>query len=729
MKQLTESLWLERHDDGVHILFIDVPGESVNTLKKSFAEEFESALKHIERSNDSIALALASRKDESFVVGADIKMLGESAPSEVFSNLSRIGQAAVQRLETFVVPVVAAIDGPCLGGGLELALACAGRVASSNEKTRLGLPEVQLGILPGMGGTQRLAPLVGLEAALDLLLTGKQIPATKAMALGLVDEVVPHSIVVEVARKHALRLAHDRKQKRSAFTVVRDFLVHEDLKDLLLAENPIGRKVVFDQAAKRLREKTEGHYPAPEKILDVVRHGLERGRAAGLEEEAQAFGELVTSPVSQALRHVFFAQQQTKKNPTDATVPERIGVIGAGLMGAGIALVTVDTADIPVRLRDVRLENLQAGLRTIQEALEEKVSRKRLSNREATKKLNMVTRTSGDDGFDSLDLVIEAVFEDLALKRAILGEVERKSAGRTIFASNTSSLPISVIAAEASHPENVIGMHYFSPVPKMPLLEVVRTAKTNQAVVDRVVELGRKQGKTVIVVGDGAGFYTTRILGPYLNEAARAVTEGYAVDDVDRALKNLGFPVGPLALLDEIGIDVGSKVVTILERAFGERMRPPDELLNLPTKGRLGRKVKKGFYLYGEERKKGAKRPVDEDVYAELGAPKRREASREELTTLGERCLMMMINEAIHCLEAGILARPGDGDVGAIFGLGFPPYLGGPFHFADSIGSPALVERLRSLQLRFGARFEPAPLLRRMAENNETFRSQERVSK
>ena len=396
-------------------------------------------------------------------------------------------------------------------------------------------------------------------------------------------------------------------------------------------------------------------------------------------------------------------------------------MLGAGLMGAGIAYVAAE-AGIVVRLKDRDDAALGRGLRQIAGVLDERVKRKRLTFREREEKLALVPGTTDYSGFKSCDVVIEAVFEDLAVKQTTLKEVERE-APSAIFASNASSIPIGRIAEAAQRPEKVVGMHFFSPVDKMPLLEVIRARGTDAQTVATVVALGKRIGKTVIVVNDGPGFYTSRILGPYLNEASWLLLEGVAVDEIDSALVDFGFPVGPLQLLDEVGIDVGSKVAHIMRDAFGDRMKPPEGFERIAASGRLGRKAKKGFYRY-EGVAKGEK-TVDESVYELLGGVRRGSIPREEIA---ERCVLQMVNEAAYCLGEGILRSPRDGDVGAIFGLGWPPFRGGPFRYADSLGTSRLVERLDAYQARFGMRFQPAPLLSEMARTGGKFHDRSRAS-
>ncbi len=712
------GLRLVRRSDRVAVVVFDVPDESVNTLRAEFADEFDQLLDEIERDSEIEAVVLASAKRDSFIAGADISMLAAVDSAEGATALSQRGQRVVQRLSELRVPTVAAVHGACLGGGLELALGCSGRVASTHEKTALGLPEVQLGILPGMGGTQRLPRLVGLTTALDLLMTGRKLDARRAHKMGLVDEIVPESILMQIAVARALQLVERKGKKEHVWGALRELLHPDELREMAVTENPIGRKVVFDQAKKKLLEKSRGNYPAPEKILSVVRAGLERGMTAGLEAEAHAFGELVVSPEARALRHIYFSQQFLKKEaskPVESPA-RKVAVLGAGLMGAGVAFVSVLQAGTTVRIKDLSQEGLAKGLQTISAGLESRVKKRRMSMREKAALMARVTATTDPKLLGRQDVVIEAVFEDLDLKRRVLAEVEALSGDRTIFASNTSSLPIAQIAAQARYPERVIGMHYFSPVEKMPLLEVITTDRTAGWVTETCVDLGKRQGKTVIVVGDGPGFYTTRILGPYLNEAAHGLVEGMSVEAIDADLQQAGFPVGPLALLDEVGIDVGTKVVGTLVEAFGSRLAPPPSLQLLLASGRLGRKNKKGFYDYTG--KHSGRRPVDASVYRDLGLSSPTEGKLKprgwsDAGSIAERCLLMMVNEAVHCLGEGILKSPRDGDIGAIFGLGFPPFLGGPFHFIDEQGCQEIAVRLRRLQREYGDRFAPAPLLER----------------
>jgi 3-hydroxyacyl-CoA dehydrogenase/enoyl-CoA hydratase/3-hydroxybutyryl-CoA epimerase len=697
-------LSVEKRPDGVAVIRMDVPGESMNTLQANFAEEFARMFDEVDKASDVKAVVFTSGKPDSFIAGADVRMLKAVKTQSEASELARTAHRAMARVEGFRVPIVAAIHGACLGGGLEVALACHARVASDDRKTKLGLPEVQLGLLPGGGGTQRLPRLVGVQVALDLMLTGKQLDAKRALRMGLVDEVAPAAILLEVACEHALRLAAERGEgKAGGFSKLKSFFSKEELTELALAENPLGRKVLFDQAKKQLFSKARGNYPAPERILDVVKAGLEGGFEKGLEAEAQAFGELVLSPEAAQLIGIFQATVELKKDrgvddPSVEPKPvNKVGMLGAGLMGAGIAYVTVSQAKLPVRLK--------------------RVKKKRLSDLDRDVMLAKVTPTTDYSGMRGAEVVIEAVFEDLALKHRMLADIEAHGHPKAIFASNTSSIPITQIAAAAKHPERVIGMHYFSPVHKMPLLEIIVTPKTADWVTATCVALGKKQGKTVIVVNDGVGFYTSRILGPYMNEAAWLLSEGVPVEELDSALVDWGFPVGPVTLLDEVGIDVGEKVGKIMLEAFGDRMQPPNGMEKLVADKRFGRKNARGFYLYGDKKK--GKKQVDASVYGVLGVePKPGAMNKAEIA---ERVALQMVNEAALCFGEGILRSARDGDIGAIFGLGFPPFRGGPLRWADAVGALDLVRRLERFEKQLGKRFTPAPVLVEMAQSGASF--------
>ena len=718
-----EALSIEKRDDGVAIVRMDIPGEPMNTLKADFVDTFMDVFGQLESDTEIKAIVFTSGKKDSFIAGADITMLEQVESAEDGERISLEGHKAMARIEGCSKPVVAAIHGVALGGGLEVALACHARVASDSKKTKLGLPEAQLGLLPGAGGTQRLPRLIGVQPALDMMLTGKQIDAKKARKLGLVDDVVPPSILLETAAELALSRIGKAPKSESFIDQLKD---KDAVAELALTKNPVGRKLLFDQARKQLHKQTRGNYPAQDLIIDVVRTGLEEGFEAGLAAEARGFGRLLTTPEAANLMSIFFATTALKKdsgvddpNVKPRTI-EKVGMLGAGLMGAGIAYVTTAVAKIPVRLKDRDADGVLAGLRYIRGIIDGRVKRKRMSEQAANQLMLQTTGTTRYEGFQDADVVIEAVFEDLSLKEKMVRDVEAAGRDDVIFASNTSSLPITKIAAASKHPETVIGMHYFSPVHKMPLLEIIVTDQTADWVTATCVELGKKQGKHVIVVRDGVGFYTSRVLAPLMNEAAHLVAEGVPIEKIDTAMLDWGFPVGPLKLTDEVGIDVGAKVGKIMVEAFGERMSQPAGMSKLIEDERFGRKNGRGFYLYG-----GKKKGVDESVYEVLGVEPTNKSVPDE--DIAWRCALQFVNEACRCFGEGILRSARDGDVGAVFGLGFPPFRGGPFRFVDQVGAKEVLGRLRELEKRYGPRFSPAPVLEEIARTGQTFHGEDPV--
>ncbi|HIF9232450.1 TPA: fatty acid oxidation complex subunit alpha FadJ [Photobacterium damselae] len=694
-------------DDKLAWLKIDVPNEKMNTLQDCFATEISQVLEQLEASSDIKGMVIYSGKPDNFVAGADIKMLAACETAEQAQQLATTGQELFTRLENLPFHVVAAIHGPCLGGGLELALACHSRVATLDDKTRIGLPEVQLGLLPGSGGTQRLPRLIGVANALDMILTGKQLRAKKAKKMGVVDAVVDSEILLTVAKEIAL----EHKPKRQS-----------SWQNWAMGGNPLGRSVVFDQAKKKTEQKTRGNYPATTAILEVIKHGLDKGLSQGYALEAQRFGELVMSSQSQALRHIFFATTAMKKEQgslEQAQSLTHIGVLGGGLMGAGISHVTATKAGLPVRIKDVHNDGVLNALNYNYKLLSKKRDRKIISKAQLQKQMSMLTGGTDFIGFNQLDMVVEAVFEDLALKHQMVRDIETHSKPDTIFATNTSSLPIHQIASAAQRPEQVVGLHYFSPVEKMPLVEIIPHqgtelgGATSQQTIETAITLAKKQGKTPIVVADTAGFYVNRILAPYMNEAARLLLEGEPIEHIDRSLLDFGFPVGPITLLDEVGVDIGAKISPILLAELGERFQAPDLFDTLLNDGRKGRKSGKGFYLYN-----GKKKEVDKQVYQLLNLEPEQHLAGQDLAL---RCTLMMLNEAVRCLDEGVIQSARDGDIGAIFGIGFPPFLGGPFHYMDSLGLDRVLDMFIDYSHKYGERFAPCEGIVMRAENKQSF--------
>ena len=698
--------------DGVAVVTLDLPGSALNVINAAVKDEVNRAFDTLKTDSRVKAVAFFSGKRDTFIAGADIEEFVRLKTAAEAEALSAAGQDMLNRVAAFPKPVVVGIDGTCVGGGLEFALACTYRVAADTPKTTIGLPEVKLGLLPGAGGCQRLPRLIGVRAALDIILAGKTVPAKKAFQLGLVDELVPPSILKRVALDAAKRLAGGWRPRRTA---------PRGPLGVLLDRNPLGRMLVFRMARKTLERQTHGNYPAPPAALDAVEFGLKHGLVAGLAHEARGFGALAVTDVSRKLVQIFFAQSALKKDlgvadpPSPAEV-RRLGIVGSGFMGAGIAGTAAAQAGVDVRLKDAALAPVSKGIAAARGVIEERFKRRRITRYERVRLLALVSGGADYTGFGRADLVIEAVFEDLTVKQQVLREVEAVIPETAVFATNTSTIPIADIARASSRAGQVIGMHFFSPVPRMELVEVIPSRDTAPGTVTTTVAFARRMGKTPIVVKDSPGFWVNRILAPYLNEATQALLAGAAIEDVDRAMVQFGFPVGPIALLDEVGLDVAGHSCEVLVRAFGDRVQPPAVLEAMLKAGRLGRKAGKGFYRYAGGRKQG----VDPSVYGVVGAHPNGGPRAAEIV---QRLTLAMINEAARALGEGVVRSPRDGDYAAIFGFGFAPFRGGPLRYADDLGAARVVSDLERLAERLGPRFTPCDALRERARTGAAFYS------
>ena len=701
-------------EDGIAFVEIDVAGEAVNTLSTPMVERFEEILQSVSADDSVQGMVIHSGKKDHFVAGFDIEELqGYYDDPEALQGLVERGHRLMGEVQAASIPVVAAIHGNCLGGGLELVLACHARVATDHPKTRFGLPEVMLGVIPGGGGTQRLPRVIDLAAALDLILTGRQIGSGRARSMGLVDEVVHPGILLEVAAEKVREL---QEGQESSFAENVGEFFQDPIK--LAARTP-ARAVVFNKSREQVLKKTGGHYPAPLKALEVIETSFAEGFEAGLKAEGEAFVELVQSDVARQLMNIFFMRNEVNKDKvvdgrTRPAKVNRIGVLGAGLMGAGIAQVAAHNG-YTVRMKDRDWEGLGWGMNYVNDLFQKLVKRRRYTAPEADIAFGRVTGTVEYDGLERAELVVEAVFESLELKQQMVADLEALGNKDQIFASNTSTIPIRDIAAKAERPENILGMHFFSPVHKMPLLEIIRTEKTSRKALATALKVGRDMGKTCIVVNDGPGFFTSRVIGAYINEAGWILQEGARIEDIDEAMTEFGFPVGPLKLVDEVGLDVGQKAAGVLREAFSERWDAPTALEALAEQGRKGRKNNKGFYDYEGA---GSNHP-DETVYDVL--PHGRDRRRMDRELIQQRCWLAMLNECAYSLEEEILRHPRDGDIGVIFGLGFPPFRGGIFRHADTVGLQEVVDQMNRLADQFGERLTPAKILVDMAKKGETF--------
>lgn len=723
-----KNLTIEKTKDNIVAVTIDCPDSRVNKVSSGLLDEISGVLDGLEKDATIRGVVILSGKQDNFIVGADVDELNAmKTKEEVTAYLSKAHEV-LRRVEALPFPVVSAIHGNCLGGGLELALVTSYRMASDSPKTILGLPEVQLGLIPAAGGTQRLPRLIGLQKALPLMLTAKNLRPRQALKVGMIDEIVIEHGMKDVAIQKAFSLAGGTP-KATKKVKLQDRIMNATV-NRILDQTPLGWNLVFSQARKQVMRQTMGHYPAALKIISSVEYGLKNGKEKGLKNDIGIFGNLVMDSKSKALRSLFDGMTTLKKNPFkgDAGQVKKLAVLGTGLMGHGIASVSTGICET-ILMKDVSLDAAAKGMKEVWKGLDKRARSGAITRFERDVQYGKLLPCDNYSLFRGTDLVIEAVFEDLALKRKILSEVEEATGENTIFASNTSALPITHIAEGSRRPENIIGMHYFSPVPKMPLLEIIITDRTADWVKATALEFGIKQGKTCIVVKDCPGFYTTRILIPMLNESMKLMEEGAEIKSIDAAMKQFGYPVGPVTLVDELGIDVAAHVARgEVRKLFEARgLKGSDGYTRLFEHGFKGRKNNKGFYVYdspkkgllGKFMKKKGGKPVNPEVYEILGGS-RKDMKYEQIQ---DRLALTMINEAVICLQEGILSCPRDGDIGAVFGLGFPPFTGGPFRYIDAVGAKNLVDKMNRLAETVSPLYKPAGLLIEMAAGNKKFYS------
>ena len=705
---------LELDARGVVTILIDVQDRPVNVFDDGVVSELWRIVDQLERDSTTRLVVFRSTKPSGFIAGADIRRIQQIRTEADASSVVGIGQQLFDRIENLTVPTLAVIHGQCLGGGLELALACKFRVARDDAETRLGLPEIQLGLLPAWGGTQRLPRVAGLTAALRMILEGQKLSASRAARIGLVDLAVPaDAFEAGVERFIADRLAgkpvHARKRS---------------LKARFLDGTGLGRWVVLRKAREGAL-KHGVHYPAIPVALKAVATGLSDSHAAGLTVEREGFSQLLFTATSRNLIELFFQRERARKRSTwvademsGEQAVRRVAVLGAGTMGAGIAHLAASSG-CEVVLKDINDELVAAGIGRIQALMNDAVQKGSLRREEADARLGSITGTTQWGPLKSADLAIEAVVEREQIKRNVFQQLSETLAADAVLASNTSSLPIARLAEAATHPERVAGLHFFNPVHRMQLVEVVQAPGTNETTLAKLVDFVRSTGKVPIVVADSPGFLVNRILSPYLDEAVRLICEGCTASEVDRQAVRFGMPMGPLELLDQVGLDIAAEVSgSLMPR---DTSPTPDRLRAMIERGWLGKKSGRGFYSYKDGRRGS---PTQWDAGTKTPPPASDTGVRlpaGELTALQRRLVYPIVNEAIHCVEDEIVAEAWIVDLAIVLGTGFAPFRGGPLRMADERGLSRVVQELEALQQAHGARFEPARLLRRMADEDQAF--------
>ncbi len=710
-----ESVRLEFKNDYAYITF-DLVDEKVNKLSSPIMKRLKDVIAEVSASSAK-ACFIRSAKENIFIAGADIEEIKSITTKEGFREA--IGQAheILNALEDLTMPTVALIHGACAGGGTELVLACDYRLASDDKSTKIGLPETKLGVLPGFGGCVRLPRLVGVQAALDIILAGKLVPAKKALKIGLIDEMVPKEILEE--RGHEFieaKLAKGKAKRKSYFSA-------KGMMNKVL-ESPVGRPIVFSQAKKMLLKQTKGFYPAPEKALEVIKktYGM-KNRDKALKIETEAFCEVGITDISKNLIRLFFMMEDVKKQTgvTDTNVKpndvDHIAVLGAGVMGGGIGYVAADKG-IHVRMKDINMDGIALGLRSAHELWKKLLKRRRITQTEIDQKSSYLTGGLDYAGFKQADVVIEAIVEDMNIKKKVIEETAKHCRPDCIIATNTSSLSVTEMGKAHPNPENFAGMHFFNPVHMMPLVEVIRGPQTSDVATATIFDLAKKMGKIPVVVKDGPGFLVNRLLLPYMSEALFLLEDGMSIETVDRALSHkFGMPMGPYRLMDEVGLDVGMKVLKIFREALGERIEISDLSKKLSDTGRLGKKNKKGFYLYDE---KGKQLEVDQTIYKELGLPTpKNKLSEEEVI---QRCMYTMVNEAAETLLRDNIVESAEKlDLAMIMGTGFPPFRGGLLKWADNVGTQSILEQLDYFSTKYGRRFKPLPAMEDLGKSNKSF--------
>lgn len=697
------KITLENKDGIYYLGFGKNELKSMTVIYKETLEEMNEVLDSVAADKGAKGLVLFSHKKNCFLAGMDISVIqGLSSEAEATAGCEK-GQSVFNKLEDLKVPTMALVDGICLGGGCEMILSCDKIIASDNPKTAIGLPEVLIGVLPGFGGTYRLPKRVGLTSSLDMILTGKQVKAKKAKKIGLVDEVMPAQRLLPLVPDYLFKTYG----KKKSFS--------ESLTDAA-SDNFIARKVIFQKAREKVLENTKGFYPSPLKILDHLEVSYGKKRSTYLAREAKAFGELTQTSQSKNLQHVFFLHDESKKMNFEGEIKkiDRGAVLGAGVMGGGIAWLFAKNDQAPI-MKDINVAGLELGLKQSSENFSKTVKRKRMSWDDFNRKQRSISAQLDYSGFKNVDLVVEAVVENMDIKKRVFAETEKYVTDDCILSSNTSSLSVNEMAKALEKPERFAGLHFFNPVNKMPLVEIIRHDNVSEETIQSLYKWVLKTKKTPVIVNDCPGFLVNRILAPFLNEAAYLLKEGVSIKDIDSAVLNFGMPMGACRLMDEVGLDVCVHVGEIMEQGLGARAKACDLSHLAIEKDLLGKKNKKGFYLYDDAGKQL-------DINPEMESILPKSSTNMDETTIQMRVFLPMINEAAAILEEKIVDSPTTVDLGLIFGIGFPPFRGGLLKYADAEGLDRVVEAINEFSNSVDSdRYQLNGYLKNLVDNKKKF--------
>jgi 3-hydroxyacyl-CoA dehydrogenase/enoyl-CoA hydratase/3-hydroxybutyryl-CoA epimerase len=707
---VNQNIQREVTDTGIAILTFDRPDSTANIFDHPTLDELNQHVDFLESEKSLKGLIIRSAKSKIFIAGADLNTFTREVNAERLAMVIERGQKTFDRIARLPYPTVAAIHGVAVGGGFEITLACDYRIASSDVATKVGLPETNLGILPAWGGSTRLPKLIGLPNALEAIMNGRTYPAEQALKLGMVDAIVHREQLIAFATKNIQQSGGKKRSHK----------IH-------ISNRPPLSKLVKSQAEKKALTRTRGHYPAPLKALEVACASLNISHEESLANEKNRFIELALTETAQNLIGIFFLQERAKKlklppelEPGPATPGKAINktmVVGAGLMGAGIAQ-WLSSRGLRVILKDVGPALLGKGMQAIAKIYATGVKRHLFSETDARNAFDRILPVYEEMPLREIDLVIEAAIEKLDVKQQIFAELESKLPANLALATNTSALSIDAIAASLQHPERVVGIHFFNPVHRMQLVEIVRGPKTDGATLNTALRFAKQIGKLPVLVKDSPGFLVNRILLPYMVEAVRLFAEGFRIENIDRTMLDFGMPMGPLRLTDEVGLDVAEHVAKELESRVRHLAPLNDTLAKMMEKGWFGRKSGKGFYEYGSG--------SDEKINSLFGDLQPTEPVSVNQGDVRDRLVLLMVNEAARTIEEKVVDAPEDVDFGMIMGTGWAPFRGGPLRFADHLGISTVVSRLNNLRDRVAPYFEPCRLLADMANRGASFYPEKR---